>query len=64
MYVGLEARCRYALLLARLGFSGHAERVFSDLLEQAMRMRASLESERTWIDLAQRHVMNVQPDTM
>lgn len=64
VYVGLEARCRYALLLARLGFSGHAERVFSDLLEQATRMRASLESERTWIDLAQRHVMNVQPDTM
>ena len=64
VYVGLEARCRYALLLARLGFSGHAERVFSDLLEQATRMRSSIESERTWIDLAQRHVMRVQPDTM
>ncbi len=64
VYVGLEAKCRYALLLTRLGFTGHADRVFSDLLEHAKRMRSSIESERTWIDVAQRHVMNAQPETM
>ena len=64
VYVGLEARCRYALLLARLGFSGHAERVFADLLEHARRMRANADSERPWIDVAQRYVMKIQPEGM
>ncbi len=62
VYVGLEARCRYALLLARMGFSGHAERVFAELLEHAKRMRSNIESERPWIDVAQRYVMKIQPE--
>ncbi|MCC7546365.1 MAG: hypothetical protein IT532_01230 [Burkholderiales bacterium] len=64
VYLGLEAKCRYALLLRRLGFSGHAERVFADLLEHATRMRSNIESERAWIDLARRHVVKVQPEGM
>lgn len=64
VYVGLEAKCRYALLLARMGFSGHAERVFADLLEHAKRIRSNIESERAWIDVAQRYVMKVQPEGM
>jgi len=64
VYVGLEAKCRYAMLLARMGFSGHADNVFADLLEHARRIRANVESERPWIDVAQRHVMKVQPDAM
>lgn len=64
IYVGLEAKCRYAMLLARLGFAAHANTVFADLLEHARRMRSNVESERPWIDLAQRHVMKIQPEGM
>jgi hypothetical protein len=64
VYVGLEAKCRYAMLLARMGCSGHADSVFADLLEHARRIRSNVESERPWIDVAQRHVMKVQPEGM
>jgi hypothetical protein len=60
VYIGLEARCRYAMLLKQLGFSVQANSVFKELLEHARRFRVNLDSERPWIDAARRHVMEAQ----
>jgi hypothetical protein len=60
VYVGLEAKCRYAMLLKQLGFSVQANSVFHDMLEHAKRFRLNLDSERPWIDAARRHVMELQ----
>jgi hypothetical protein len=60
VYIGLEAKCRYAMLLKQLGFSVQANSVFKEMLEHARRFRVNLESERPWIDAARRHVMEVQ----
>ena len=60
VYIGLEARCRYAMLLKQLGFSVQANSVFKELLEHARRFRVNMDSERPWIDAARRHVMEAQ----
>jgi hypothetical protein len=56
VYVGLEARCRYGMLLKQLGFARQANCVFQDTLEYARRFRINLETERPWLDAARRHV--------
>jgi hypothetical protein len=60
VYVGLEAKCRYAMLLKQLGFSVQANSVFKEMLEHAKRFRVNLDSEQAWIDAARRHVMEPQ----
>ena len=60
IYVGLEAKCRYGMLLKQLGFTVQANAVFKDLLEHANRFRLNLDTERPWIDAARRHVAEVQ----
>lgn len=57
VYVGLEAKCRYAMLLKQLGFGVQANSVFKEMLEHARRFRVNLDSERPWLDAARRHVM-------
>jgi hypothetical protein len=59
VYVGLEARCRYGMLLKQLGFAVQANSVFKDLLEHAQRFQLNLDTERPWIDAARRHVVEV-----
>ena len=59
VYVGLEAKCRYAMLLKQLGFSLQAASVFTEMLEHARRFRVNMDSERPWIDAARRHVMEL-----
>jgi hypothetical protein len=59
VYVGLEAKCRYAMLLKQLGFSVQANSVFKEMLEHAKRFRVNMDSERPWIDAARRHVMEL-----
>jgi hypothetical protein len=59
VYVGLEAKCRYGMLLKQLGFAVQANSVFKDLLEHARRFRLNLDTERPWIDAARRHVVEV-----
>jgi hypothetical protein len=59
IYVGLEAKCRYAMLLKQLGFGVQANRVFADMLEHARRFRVNMDSERAWIDAARRHVVGM-----
>jgi hypothetical protein len=56
VYVGLEARCRYGMLLKQLGFTTQATHVFQEVLEYARRFRINLDTERPWIDAARRHV--------
>jgi hypothetical protein len=59
VYVGLEAKCRYGMLLKQLGFTAKANSVFKDLLEHAKHFRLNLDTERPWIDAARRHVVEV-----
>lgn len=60
VWVGLEARFRYALLLERLGFVRQASVAFHDLLDHARRYRVNPGSERQWIELAQNHLQALQ----
>jgi hypothetical protein len=59
VYVGLEAKCRYGMLLKQLGLIAQANRVFQELLEHARRFRLNLDTERPWIDAARRHLVQM-----
>ena len=54
-FVGLEARCRYGLLLERLGRSSEACAVFEEAARQSARTRSPVESERRWAKVAREH---------
>jgi hypothetical protein len=51
-YVGLEAKCRYALLLQRLGHSDQARTVFEEVVARDI----PLASEGAWAAIARRHL--------
>jgi len=55
-FVGLEARYRYAQMLARLGQSEAAIEVFNQLLAHAKRAGSTVESEEQWTAAAKRAV--------
>lgn len=55
-FSGLEARYRYAELLARLGQHEAATQVLNELLAHAKRFNLSVESEQVWIGAAKRAV--------
>jgi hypothetical protein len=57
VYVGLEARCRYGMLLKQLGLRAQANRVFQEMLEYARRFRVNLDTERPWLDAARRQLV-------
>lgn len=57
IYVGLEAKCRYGMLLKQLGFGVQANSVFKDMLEHAGRFKLNPGTERPWIDAARRHMV-------
>jgi hypothetical protein len=57
-YVGLEARFRYAQLLARLGQQESAMQVLNEILKQSKRYASSLEDEQRWADAARQAVVN------
>jgi hypothetical protein len=59
IYVGLEARVRYGLLLKKLGHLKQANSVFEDLLTHARRFNVSLEQERKWIELARQSIVQL-----
>lgn len=54
-FVGLEARCRYGLLLERLARPGEARAVFADAVTQSARTPSPVESERRWASIAREH---------
>jgi hypothetical protein len=51
-FVGLEARCRYGLLLERLERAGEARAVFEEAMTQSARTRSPVESESRWAKIA------------
>lgn len=55
-YVGLEAKCRYALLLKKAGHLKQAAGLFSEILTHAKRFNVNMESERAWVKLAQQNL--------
>jgi hypothetical protein len=59
IYVGLEARVRYGLLLKKLGHLKQANSVFEDLLTHARRFNVSLEQERKWKELARQSIVQL-----
>lgn len=54
-YVGFEARCRYAMLLERLGHGNQAAAAFEEVLAQAKRNPPGVEAEQAWVKLARQH---------
>ncbi|HZP88688.1 MAG TPA: tetratricopeptide repeat protein [Burkholderiales bacterium] len=61
VWVGLEARYRYAMLLERMGYPIQANAAFRELLDHARRYRVNPGSERQWIELAQQRLHALQP---
>jgi len=57
VYVGLEAKCRYGMLLKQLGLAVQANSVFHEMLEHAKRFKLNPDTERPWIDAARRHMV-------
>ena len=55
-YVGLEAKCRYALLLKQAGHTKQAEGVFSEIIAHAKRFNVNMESEQAWLRVAQQNL--------
>lgn len=56
-YVGLEARCRYGLLLERLGRGAEARAAFEEAVTQSKRTPSPVESEGRWARLAREHAV-------
>ena len=56
VYVGLEAKCRYGLLLKRLYMHDEANHVFSEVLVYARRFNLRVDAEQVWIDTARRSI--------
>jgi hypothetical protein len=54
VYVGLEAKVRYAQFLRRLGYETQANSVFQGIVEYARRARITHEAELEWVKLARR----------
>lgn len=55
-YVGLETRCRYGLLLERLGRRAEARAVFEGAATQARRTGTLIEAEAGWAKLARQRL--------
>jgi len=51
-FVGLEARCRFAMLLERLGRGDESRAVFEEVVAQARRNASPIHSEARWTKLA------------
>jgi len=52
IYSGLEAKCRYALLLQQTGHHKQATTLFQEILTHAKRFNINLETEQQWIAIA------------
>ena len=56
IYVGLEAKCRYALLLQKTGHLKQAGSLFNEILTHAKRFNVNMYSEQAWVRLAQQNL--------
>lgn len=56
-FSGYEAKCRYALLLQKLGYTEQARVVFKEILQRADTMPNNFrKAQQEWIGLAKQHV--------
>jgi hypothetical protein len=55
-FVGLEARYRYGMMLARLGRTDAAMQMFNELLRHAKRFESTMEEEERWVDAARQAI--------
>ncbi len=56
VYLGLEAKCRYGLLLKRVHRYEEANCVFAEVLANARRVNPRFDAEQVWIDTARRSI--------
>jgi|JFJP01.1.fsa_nt_gi hypothetical protein len=56
-YAGYEAKCRYALLLKKLGHTEKSQQGFKDIVNQAKRLsRGYQQTQKQWIDIAKQNL--------
>jgi hypothetical protein len=56
VYVGLEAKVRYAQLLRRLGYETQSNALFQGVVDYARRARIAHEAELEWVKVARRGI--------
>jgi len=56
VFVGLEARYRYASLLLRLGKNEAAMDMFNEVMKHSQRFAPSIEEEERWVDAAKQAI--------
>jgi hypothetical protein len=61
VYVGLEARYRYAAFLSRLGQHESAMHMFNEVIKHSKRFVSSLEAEQRWVEAARHAIANATP---
>lgn len=59
VFVGLEARFRYASFLSQTGQQEHAIQVFNEVVKNSRRFASSLEDEVRWANAARQAVANI-----
>ena len=59
VFVGLEARFRYASFLSQIGQHENAMQVFNEVAKNSKRFASSLEDEQHWANAARQAVANV-----
>ena len=56
-YMGYEAKCRYALLLKKLGHTEKSQQLFKDIVNQAKSLsRGYQQAQKQWIDIAKQNL--------
>ena len=55
-YPGLEAKCRYALMLKAAGRREEARELFDDIIRNARSFRGFYKTEKQWVDVARQEV--------
>lgn len=59
-FSGLEAKCRYAMLLRSLGHNKQANAILEEVLLHAKRFSVTIDSEREWVAFAKRNLVTDQ----
>lgn len=55
-YPGLEAKCRYALMLKHAGRVDEARELFDDIIRNARSFRGFYKNEKQWVDVARQEI--------
>lgn len=55
-YPGIEAKCRYALMLKHAGRVDEARELFDDIIRNARSFRGFYKTEKQWVDVARQEI--------